>query len=96
MFPPLPKLQHKRRLSSTPDKTFLIMVFLGRVGSSRMTAGRAKIGRIWQRNFGRRTGELNGSLSGSGRLTLLPTDYGKRSIFGRKSPHIEKNGLLSA
>jgi hypothetical protein len=34
-----------------------------------------------QRAFDRRTGELNGSLSGSARFTLLPTDYAKRSIF---------------
>jgi len=35
-----------------------------------------------QRTFDRRTGELNGSLSGSARFTSLLTDYGKRSIFG--------------
>jgi len=34
-----------------------------------------------QRTFDRRTGELNGSLSGSARFTSLLADYGKRSIF---------------
>jgi hypothetical protein len=33
--------------------------------------------------FDRRTGELNGSLSGSARFTLLLTDYGQRSIFDK-------------
>jgi len=33
------------------------------------------------RTFDRRTGELNGSLSGSARFTSLLTLYGKRSIF---------------
>jgi hypothetical protein len=31
-------------------------------------------------------GELNGSLSGSARFTLLLTDYGTRSIFSAKRP----------
>jgi hypothetical protein len=31
----------------------------------------------------RRTGELNGSLSGSARFTLLLTRYGQHSIFMR-------------
>jgi hypothetical protein len=34
-----------------------------------------------QGTFNRRTGELNGSLSGSARFTLLLTGYGNRSIF---------------
>jgi four helix bundle protein len=40
-----------------------------------------------QRTFDRRTGELNGSLSASARFTLLPTDYGHRSIFAANRPH---------
>ncbi|MGC9943699.1 MAG: hypothetical protein ABSE48_17880 [Verrucomicrobiota bacterium] len=34
-----------------------------------------------RRTFDRRTGELNGSLSGSARFISLLTFYGKRSIF---------------
>jgi hypothetical protein len=34
-----------------------------------------------QRKFDRRTGELNGSLSGSARFISLLKDYGKPSIF---------------
>jgi hypothetical protein len=34
-----------------------------------------------QRTFDRRTGELNGSLSGSARFISLLTVHGKRSIF---------------
>jgi DNA replication protein DnaC len=40
-----------------------------------------------QRTFDRRTGELNGSLSGSARFTLLLTDYGNRSIFAVNHPY---------
>jgi hypothetical protein len=39
-----------------------------------------------QRTFDRRTGWLNGSLSGSARSTLLLTDYGQRSIFATNRP----------
>jgi len=38
------------------------------------------------RTFDRRTGELNGSLSGSARFTLLLTDYGQHSIFAANQP----------
>jgi hypothetical protein len=34
------------------------------------------------------TGELNGSLSGFARFTLLLTDYGKHSIFGANRPDL--------
>ena len=34
-----------------------------------------------ERTFDRRTGELNGSRSGSARFTLLLRDYGNRSII---------------
>jgi hypothetical protein len=34
---------------STRDKTFSIVVFSGHIGHTRMTAGRAKIARIWRR-----------------------------------------------
>jgi len=39
-----------------------------------------------QRTFDRRTGELNGSLSGSVVFISLPTVYGKHSIFARNRP----------
>ena len=39
-----------------------------------------------QRTFDRRTGELNGSLSGSARFTLLPYNYGQHSIFTESQP----------
>ena len=39
-----------------------------------------------QRNFDRRTGELNGSLSGSARFTFVLNDYGRRSIFATAPP----------
>jgi hypothetical protein len=39
------------------------------------------------RAFDRRTGELNGSLSGSARFTSLFYDYGKRSAFVAKRSH---------
>jgi hypothetical protein len=40
-----------------------------------------------KRTFDRRTGELNGSFSGSAQFTLLLTDYGKRSIFPANRPY---------
>jgi hypothetical protein len=40
-----------------------------------------------QRTFDRRTGELNGSLSGSARFTSLLTAYGKCSIFTSNRPY---------
>ena len=40
-----------------------------------------------QRTFGRRTGELNGSLSGSARFSLLLTHYGNRWIFATTGTH---------
>jgi hypothetical protein len=39
-----------------------------------------------QRTFDRRSGELNGSLSGSARFTLLVKHYGQRSIFAAIRP----------
>jgi hypothetical protein len=39
-----------------------------------------------QRTFDRRTGELNGSLSGLARFIVLLTDYGQRSIFATNRP----------
>ena len=40
-----------------------------------------------RQTFDRRTGEPNGSLSGSARFTLLLTHYGQRSIFARNRPY---------
>jgi len=39
------------------------------------------------RKFRRETGELNGSLSGSARFTLLLTVFGKRSVFTAYKPY---------
>jgi len=47
-----------------------------------------------QRTFDRRTGELNGSLSGSARFTLLLADYGKRSIFAVNHPYCRYGSSL--
>jgi hypothetical protein len=44
-----------------------------------------------QRTFDRRTGELNGSLSGSARFIVLLTDYGQRSF----SPRIGHAGRMA-
>jgi hypothetical protein len=40
-----------------------------------------------KRTFGRRTGELNGSLSGSARFTSLIARHGQRSVLAATRPY---------